>query len=224
VESTQLLVAAGRKPNTEGLDLEKAGVRHGSRGVEVDDRLRSSNPRIYACGDVASSFKFTHVADAQARMVVQNALFFGRKKASSLIIPWVTYTDPEIAHVGLYRHEAEKKGIAVQSFRLDFREVDRSLLEEAEGFTEVLVQKGSGRILGATMVHTHAGDMISELTLAMAKGIGLGALASVIHPYPTQAEILRKLGDRYQRSRLTPGVRKFLRLLMRLGRIFRNPG
>jgi pyruvate/2-oxoglutarate dehydrogenase complex dihydrolipoamide dehydrogenase (E3) component len=219
IESDQILIAAGRAPNVESLGLEAAGIAFGQQGVMVDDRLRTTNTKVYACGDVASAFKFTHAADFQARIVIQNALFFGRKKTSALIIPWVTYTDPEVAHVGLYRHEAKTKGVAVKAFRLGFDKVDRSLLEEqTDGFAEVLVANGTDRIVGATIVHPHAGEMVSEITLAMAKEIGLGSLAGVIHPYPTQAEILRKLGDLYNKERLTPLARKILRLALKLGR------
>ncbi len=220
VESDKLLVAAGRAPNVEGMGLEAAGVRFGRHGVEVDDKLRTTNSRIFACGDVASAYKFTHVADFQARIVIQNALFFGRKKASSLLVPWVTYTEPEVAHVGLYERDSVEKGLEVQSFRLDFKDIDRSLLEEeTDGFAEVLVQKGSDKIVGATIVHNRAGDMISELTVAMAGGIGLGSMANVIHPYPTQVEIIRKLGDQYNRGRLTTGAKKLLGLVLKLGRL-----
>ncbi len=215
VESDKLLVAAGRAPNVEDLALEKAGVRYGRDGVEVDDRLKTSNRRVYACGDVATKFKFTHAADFLARIVIQNALFFGRRKASSLIIPWVTYTEPELAHVGMHRRDMSKAGVEVRAFRLDFADIDRSRLEEeTEGFAEVLAETKSGRILGATVVHNRAGEMISEINLAMTQGIGLGALAGVIHPYPTQSEILRKLGDLYQRTRLTPFVSRLLRWML----------
>jgi pyruvate/2-oxoglutarate dehydrogenase complex dihydrolipoamide dehydrogenase (E3) component len=208
VEVDEILVGVGRSPNVEGLDLEAAGVRYSARGVEVDDRLRTSNPRIFAAGDICSRYQFTHAADALARIAIQNALFFGRAKASALVMPWCTYTDPEIAHVGLYAHEAEKQGIAVDRFVQEMRHVDRAILDgDTEGFVEVLVRKGTDRIVGGTIVARHAGEMISELTLAMVGKLGLGTLAKTIHPYPTQAEALKKIGDAYNRTKLTPFVK-----------------
>src|SRR5262249_5323684 len=153
--------------------------------------------------------KFTHAADATARVVIQNALFFGRKKLSTLTIPWCTYTDPEIAHVGMYPHDAEKQGLDVNTFTVPLREVDRAVVDGEEGgFVKIHVRKGTDRILGATIVARHAGEMINEITLAMTAKIGLGTLSSVIHPYPTQAEAIRKAADAYNRTRLTPSVKK----------------
>ncbi|GBC83493.1 Mercuric reductase [bacterium HR10] len=209
----EILVGVGRAPNVEGLNLEIAGVQYDRRtGIAVNDRLQTSNPRIYAVGDVCMRYKFTHAADAAARIVIQNALFLGRKKLSALTIPWCTYTDPEIAHVGLSEREARERGIAVNAFVIPLSEVDRAIADgEEEGFVKILVRKGTDRILGATIVARHAGEMINEITLAMVKNIGLASLSSVIHPYPTQAEAIRKAADAYQRTRLTPGVKKLLR-------------
>src|SRR5882724_4241478 len=207
----RILVGIGRAPNVEGLGLEAAGVRYGASGVVVDDYLRTSNPRIYAAGDVASRFKFTHVADALARIVVQNALFgtFGRKKASALVVPWCTYTTPEVAHVGSSEQDATARGIEVTTIDVPLRENDRALLDgEDDGFLRVHLRKGSDRIVGATLVAAHAGDMISELTLAMTSRTGLGAIGSTIHPYPTQSEVMKKAADAYNRARLTPRVKK----------------
>jgi pyruvate/2-oxoglutarate dehydrogenase complex dihydrolipoamide dehydrogenase (E3) component len=210
VRVDEILVGAGRAPNVEGLDLEVVGVQYDrERGVVVDDHLRTSNPRIFACGDICMAWKFTHAADFAARIVIQNALFFGRKRLSALTMPWCTYTDPEIAHVGLYEREATQRGIAVDTYLRPFNEVDRAIVDgEDEGFVKVLTKKGSGEILGATIVGRHAGDMISELTLAMNAKVGLGTLANVIHPYPTQAEAIRQVGDMYNRTRLTPLVKR----------------
>jgi pyruvate/2-oxoglutarate dehydrogenase complex dihydrolipoamide dehydrogenase (E3) component len=211
VVTDEILVAAGRTPNVEGLGLEAAGVRYGKRGVEVDDHLRTSNKSIYACGDVASRFQFTHLADAQARIVIQNALFFGRAKASALTIPWCTYTTPEIAHVGMYEKDAREKGIETEALTIHLADVDRALLDGAdEGFLRLHVEKGSkeGKILGATLVAEHAGDMIGELCLAVTHGIGLAKIASVIHPYPTQGEVVKKAADTWRRGKLTPTVKK----------------
>jgi pyruvate/2-oxoglutarate dehydrogenase complex dihydrolipoamide dehydrogenase (E3) component len=209
VTADHLLVAAGRAPNVEGLGLEAAGVKFSSKGVEVDDHLRTSNPRIYACGDVASRYQFTHTADAQARIVIQNALFKGRAKASALTIPWCTYTTPEVAHVGLYEKDAKEKGIEVDTLDVQLATVDRAILDGAdEGFLRVHLKKGSDEILGATLVAEHAGDMIGELCLAITHKIGLGKIAGVIHPYPTQGEVVKKAADAWRRTRLTPGVKK----------------
>jgi pyruvate/2-oxoglutarate dehydrogenase complex dihydrolipoamide dehydrogenase (E3) component len=209
----QILVGAGRSPNVEGLGLEGVGVACDARaGVRVNDRLETTNPRIYAAGDVCSDHKFTHNSDVQARIVIQNALFLGRARASALAMPWCTYTDPEIAHVGLGERDARARGIGVRTFVQELGEVDRAVLDgEAEGFVKVHVRAGTDRIVGATIVARHAGEMLPELTLAIAHGIGLGKIASVIHPYPTQAEAIRKLGDAYNRTRLTPLVKRLLR-------------
>jgi pyruvate/2-oxoglutarate dehydrogenase complex dihydrolipoamide dehydrogenase (E3) component len=158
---------------------------------------------------VCSQYRFTHTADALARIVIQNALFKGRATVSALTIPWCTYTDPEVAHVGLSEREARERGIAVKTFVQLLREVDRAVLDgEDEGFVKVHVLAGTDRILGATIVARHAGEMISELTLAMVGRVGLGTLAKTIHPYPTQAEAIKRVGDAYNRLRLTPFVKR----------------
>lgn len=219
VAADRILVAAGRAPNIEGLGLEAAGVRFAKQGVEVDDHLRTSNRNVFACGDVASSLQFTHLADAQARIVIQNALFFGRLKASALTIPWCTYTSPEMAHVGLYEKDAKERGIEVDTLTVPLSSVDRAILDGAdEGFLRLHLEKGKDRILGATLVADHAGDMIGELCLAITHNIGLGKIASVIHPYPTQGEVIKKAADQWRRTRLTPGVKK---LFERWFRVFK---
>ena len=215
----EILVGVGRAPNVEGLGLEQAGISFDGNGVTVDDRLRTSNSRVFAAGDVASRFKFTHTADALARIAIQNALFLGRAKASALTVPWCTYTDPEVAHVGLYEHEAGDQGIPVRTFLEEFGSVDRAVIDgELEGFVKVHVRAGTDRILGATVVARHAGEMISELTLAMVGGLGLNDLARTIHPYPTQAEAFKKVGDAYSRTRLTPLIRGLFRFWLALTR------
>ncbi len=214
LEVDAILVGVGRIPNTDGLGLEAAKVKFGRQGVEVNDFLQSSNRRIYAAGDVCSPFKFTHAADFMARAVIQNAFFgfAGKKRVSSLTIPWCTYTDPEIAHVGLYESDAVAQGIELRTFTVSMSGVDRAIAEgDDEGFVKVHVKKGSDQIVGATVVARHAGEIISELTTAMVGGIGLGKLASVIHPYPTQAEAIRKAGDLFNRTRLTEARGKLLR-------------
>ncbi len=207
----QLLVAVGRAPNVEGLGLETVGVEFDKKGVKVNDRLQTANPRIFACGDICSPYQFTHAADFMARIVIQNALFKGRAKASSLIIPWATYTSPEIAHVGLYEKDAKAQGIEVDTFTLEMSKVDRAILDgETEGFVRVHVRKGTDEIVGATIVAAHAGDLIGELTLAMKGKLGLKTIGATIHPYPTQAEAIRKTGDLFNRTRLTPFVKKLM--------------
>ncbi len=199
-----IVAGVGRRPNVESMGLEEAGVRYTHRGVEVDGRLRTSNPRIFAAGDVCSQFKFTHAADAMARIVLANALFFGRRKANDLVIPWCTYTDPEVAHVGIYERDS-LPGIEVATLSQKLDHVDRAILDgETQGFARVHYNKKNGRILGGTIVARHAGDMIGELTLAMTAGLKVSALSTTIHPYPTQAEVLKKIGDQYMRQKLTP--------------------
>ncbi|MCP4898984.1 MAG: mercuric reductase [bacterium] len=213
-EVDAVFVGIGRTPNVSGLGLDLAGVSFGARGVEVNDFLQTTNRRIFAAGDVCSPYKFTHAADFMARAVIQNAFFgfAGKKRVSSLLIPWCTYTDPEIAHVGLYESNAAARGIDVTTFTVPMSGVDRAIAEgEDEGFVKVHVRSGSDKIVGATVVARHAGEMISELTTAMAGKIGLGKLSSVIHPYPTQTEAIRKVGDLYNRTRLTEGRRNLLR-------------
>ena len=214
----RVLVAAGRMPNVDNLGLEEAGVEYDSRtGVVVNDRLRTSNRHVYAAGDVCSLYKFTHMADAMARIVIGNALFFGRSKASALNVPWCTYSDPELAHVGLNETEAEQEGIRIDTYKTDMASVDRAVLDgEAEGFVKIHCKRGTDSILGATIVGRHAGDMLSEVTLAMSAGLGLKSIAGTIHPYPTQAEAVRKAADAYQRSRLTPGLKRILKGILRL--------
>ena len=207
----EILVGVGRRPNLEGLNLDKAGVRFDKSGVLVNDTLQTSNPAIYAAGDICSTYKFTHAADAQARILLANALFKGRQKVSNLVMPWCTYTDPEIAHVGLYERDAAEKGVEVTTLTVPFSQVDRAALDgETEGFARVHLKKGSDRILGATIVARHAGEMIGEFSLAITNGLGLSAIAKTIHPYPTQAEVIKKLADTYNRTRLTPFVKKLL--------------
>jgi len=204
----KLLVSVGRKPNVDNLNLEAVGVDYDKKGVKVNQHMQTTNSRIYAAGDICSPFQFTHAADFMARIVIQNALFMGRKKSTSLVLPWCTYTSPEIAHVGLDEGQAKDQGIEVDTFVQDFRDVDRAILDgEDDGFVKVHVKKGTDKIVGATIVASHAGDLISEITLAMTHGLRLKQIGSTIHPYPTQAEAIRKLGDQYSRTRLTPFVK-----------------
>lgn len=212
-----ILTGTGRLPNVEGLNLEAAGVDcDATTGVRVNDFLQTSNPRIYAAGDACLEHKFTHTADASARIVVQNALFLGRQRLSALTIPWCTYTDPEIAHVGLYVRQARERDIPVKTFTIPMHDVDRAIADGEEvGFVKIHVKERTDRILGATVVASHAGDMINEITLAMVAGIGLSTLARVIHAYPTQAEAIKKAADAYSRTRLTPTIQSLLRRWLR---------
>jgi len=209
----QILTGIGRSPAVEGLGLDAAGIAFDAkRGIHVDDFLRTSNPRIYAAGDVCLEHKFTDTADASARIVVRNALFMGRQRLSKLTIPWCTYTDPEIAHVGMYVKQARERGIPVKTFTVPMHAVDRAIADgEEEGFVKIHVREGTDKILGATIVARHAGDMINSITLAMVAGIGLSTIARTIHTYPTQAEAIRQAADAYSRTRLTPWIARLLR-------------
>ncbi|HEV2988499.1 MAG TPA: mercuric reductase [Candidatus Angelobacter sp.] len=219
VTADEILVAAGRSPNIEGLNLEAAGVQYHAKGVSVDDHLRTTNPRIYAAGDICSSYQFTHAAEALARIALQNALFFGRKKASDLVIPWCTYTDPEIAHVGLSSSEAQKLGPRVGTITLQLDSNDRAIVDgESDGFLRVHFNSEKGAVLGATLISKHAGESIGELVLAIQKKMKVWELGSIIHPYPTQAEIIKRLGDAALRTRLKPWMKKLLQKILSLRR------
>ena len=219
VRGDEILLAAGRVPNVEGLNLEAGGIVYDRAGVRVNDRLRTTNRRVYAAGDICSRFQFTHTADALARIVVQNALFYGRARASRLIIPWTTYTSPEVAHVGMYEKDARTAGLQVDTLTIPMREVDRAVLDgETDGFLRLHLKKGTDRILGATLVTEHAGEMISEITLAMTARLGLGRIGATIHPYPTQAEVFRKAADAWRRRKLTPRVKRPFQAFFRLFR------
>jgi pyruvate/2-oxoglutarate dehydrogenase complex dihydrolipoamide dehydrogenase (E3) component len=214
-----ILIAAGRSPNVEDLALETVGVEiDPGRGIVVDDGLRTTNRRIFAAGDVASAFKFTHLADAQARIVIRNALFGwlpGRARSSKLVLPWCTYTDPEIAHVGLNAAMAAERSLEVEPITVALGDNDRSILEgDDEGFLKVYRAKGSDRIVGATVVARHAGEMIGQMTLAIKQRIGLKKLADVIQPYPTQAEVFKRAGDAYRRETFTPRAQAIFRTIL----------
>ncbi len=204
-----ILSGTGRVPNVEDIGLEEAGVEFDMQtGVRVDDYLRTTNKRIFAAGDVCLEHKYTHTADASARIVVQNALLRGRRRYSRLTIPWCTYTDPEIAHVGMYVREARKRDIPVKTFTIPMHEVDRAIVDgEEDGFVKIHVKDGTDKILGATIVARHAGDMINEISLAMVAGTGLSSISRVIHAYPTQADGIRKAAHAYNLTYFTPRIR-----------------
>lgn len=217
VLASHLLVATGRTANVEGMGLDAAGIAHDRDGISVDARMRTSNPRVYAIGDVASRYRFTHAADAQARMVVRNALFFGRGTAESLLVPWVTYTAPEVAHVGIPPDEVERRGDEVRTITVPMADVDRARIDGAtDGFVRVHLRAGSDRILGATIVSPHAGDIIPHVATAMTAGIGLGRLGETLFPYPTLAEALRKAADQWRRGKLTPLAKRAFGLFFRV--------
>ncbi len=215
--SDELLVAVGRAPNVENLGLEEVGVRCDAAGVVVDAKLRTTNPRIYAAGDVTPAPKFTHLADAHAGVVVQNALFFPSARADRLVVPRCTYTSPEVAHVGLDRQEAEQRGVDIDVIDVQLEENHRALLDgEEDGFLRVLLQRGSDRVLGATVVASRAGDLMAPLTLAVTHRLGLSKFTSTILPYPTQAEVLKRAANQWRRTRLSPGVQRVFARWFRL--------
>ena len=212
-----LLVAAGRAPNTESLNLEAAGVKTSKSGVEVNDFLQTSQPHIYAAGDIAGPFQFTHMADYQARIVARNILVplsLMRQRTDYSAVPRCTYLDPEAASLGLTEAEAKKQGVQYDLYSTPLNELDRAVVEdETAGFVKVLTASGGDKILGVTMVAAHAGELIHEFALAMRHGIGLGKISSVIHAYPTFAELARKTGDAYQKTKLTPSAKRLFRWL-----------
>ncbi len=219
LEVDRILVAAGRAPNVATLDLGAAGIDFDeTHGVHVDARLRTTNRRVYAVGDVVPGPRFTHLADAHARIAVRNALFPGRRRAAGAI-PRAVYTDPELARVGHTAESAARAGVETDAYTQPFAGVDRAVLDgETEGFARVHAKKGSDEIVGVTIVGTAAGEMIAEAAVAMAGGVGLAALSEVIHPYPTRSEALRKLADAYQRTRLTPFARRMIGVWHRIRR------
>jgi pyruvate/2-oxoglutarate dehydrogenase complex dihydrolipoamide dehydrogenase (E3) component len=211
VEVDAIFTGIGHLPNVENLGLDVAGVDHASGhdgGVGVDDFLATSNPDIYAAGDVCLPHKYEHAAVASARLATRNALLAGRQRSSALVVPWCTFTDPQIAHVGLYVREANRMNIPVKTFTVPMHQVPRSCMDgEPEGFVKIHVREGSDRILGATIVAHDAGDMLNEITLAMVSGIGLRRLSRVIHTYPTQSEAIRRAADAYNLTRYTPQLK-----------------
>ena len=187
-----VFVSVGRRPNVDGLDLERAGVRHSPRGIATDAQLRTSAPRIYACGDFVGPLRFTHTAGYQADVAIRNALSNGAASQDLSVIPWVTFSDLECARVGLTEREARAAHGQMQVLRVGLDSVDRPRTEgRTEGFLKVVLD-ASDRIVGAHAVAPHAGEFIHELALAMRHGLGIGAIASTIHAYPTDAELVRK--------------------------------
>mmetsp|Transcript_29064 Transcript_29064/g.41548 ORF Transcript_29064/g.41548 Transcript_29064/m.41548 type:complete len:671 (-) Transcript_29064:105-2117(-) len=216
-----ILIATGRRPNVSGMDLDNAGVEYDvRRGILVNDKLETTNTKIYSAGDCCSTpFKFTHAADFMARAVIRNALFFGKEKLSNLLIPYATYTEPEIASVGLYGKDCEAKGIPYATYEKHFSDNDRAICEgDTVGMVRIRVEEKSGKILGATIIGKNAGNLISEITLAMQSNVSLGSIATVIHPYPTYAEAIRQSGDLYNKTKLTPTAKTILRGIIKVQR------
>jgi pyruvate/2-oxoglutarate dehydrogenase complex dihydrolipoamide dehydrogenase (E3) component len=217
IEGSHLLVAAGRRPNVEGLDLEAAGIRHDAHGIKVGKRLKTSNRRVYAIGDAIGGPQFTHVSNYHAGLVIRNALFRLPVRARHDLMPWVTYTDPELAQVGPTEAEARKRG-AIRVLRWPYHENDRAQAErETRGHIKV-VTNPSGRILGATIVGAQAGELIAPWSLAVQRGLGIRAFAEVVLPYPTLGEIGKRAATTYfAPSAASPWVRRIIALLRRLG-------
>jgi pyruvate/2-oxoglutarate dehydrogenase complex dihydrolipoamide dehydrogenase (E3) component len=219
VEVDEILLATGRIPALENLGLEAAGVTVEGGHPVVDDTLRTSNHRVFVAGDAAGLWAFTHAADAMARLVLQNALFLGRKRVSALHVPWCTYTEPEVAHVGLGAEEAYGAGGRVLTLTTEMSANDRAIVDEqTEGFARIHADARSGKVLGATLVSRHAGESIGEAALAVRLGLKMGALADTIHPYPTQAEAWKTLGDLWNARRLTTGARVALKTVLAIRR------
>jgi pyruvate/2-oxoglutarate dehydrogenase complex dihydrolipoamide dehydrogenase (E3) component len=218
IEASHLLVATGRRPNVDGLDLAAGGIKAGPRGVMVNKRLRTSNKRVYAVGDVAGGPQFTHAANYHAGLVIRNVLFRLRARVDENVIPWVTYTDPELAHVGATEAQANARHIPMRVLRWPYHENDRAQAErETHGHIKVITTK-RGRILGATIVGAHAGELIVPWTLAISQGLNIRAFAGMVVPYPTFAEIGKRAALSYFAGSLTsPFVRRIITWLRRFG-------
>lgn len=219
IKGSHLLVAAGRRANVDGMDLEAAGVAYSPKGIDVDARLRTSNKRIFAIGDVAGGLQFTHVAGYHAGIVIRNALFRLPAKASHDFVPWVTFTDPEIAHVGLIEAQAKERfGDDIKVLRWSFEENDRAQAErETEGLIKVVVGK-RGKILGASIGGPRAGELLQPWVLALSQGLKIGAMANAIAPYPTLSEVGKRVaGSYYTEALFGERTRKIVRFLLRFG-------
>jgi pyruvate/2-oxoglutarate dehydrogenase complex dihydrolipoamide dehydrogenase (E3) component len=213
-----LLLAAGRRPGVDNLGLEAAGIAYGRTGITVDARLRTSNKRVFAAGDVSGGYQFTHVAGYHAGIVLRNALFRLPAKADMRAVPWVTYTDPEMAHVGLNEAAARQAHGQIRILRWPFAEVDRAVAERrTDGFIKVIATP-RGKILGATLVGAHAGEGILPWVLALSKGLNLSHMAQIIAPYPTLGEISKRVAGSFYTDRLfSAGTKRLVRFLARFG-------
>ena len=211
-----VFVCTGQRPNVQNIGLERAGIRYNERtGIEVNDFLQTTNTDIYAAGDCCSRYQYTHMADAMAKIVIRNALFFGRNRQSQLLLPWCTYTNPEIAHVGSYEKDLKQNGIEFDVYKKYLKHNDRAICDgETEGFVKIICAKGTDKIIGATIVAEHAGDLISEVSCCMAGNVPLSKLSYIIHPYPTVAEAIKQCADAFNRTRLTPTTRVLMRKIL----------
>ncbi len=218
VEGSHLLISAGRKPNVADLGLDAAGITFDKRGVKVDAGLRTSNSRVFAIGDVAGGLQFTHVANYHAGIVIRRALFRLPAKTNDGIIPWVTYTEPELAHVGLSEPEANAKKMAIKVLRWPFHENDRAQAErEIEGHIKVITD-ARGKILGASILGAHAGELIQMWALALSQGMNIKAMTGFISPYPTLSEVSKRAAFRFYASKAaSPVVRKVIEVLAKFG-------
>ncbi|MFV1997933.1 MAG: dihydrolipoyl dehydrogenase [Acidiferrobacterales bacterium] len=216
VEADQILVAVGRRANVSNLGLEAAGIEYSERGVQVDSRMRSSQKHIFAVGDVCGPYPFTHMAEYQAGIIISNAIFRFPKKADYRVVPWVTYTDPELARVGLTEKQAREKGIEPTVLRFPFKNVDRALTDnETGGIVKLITQKGS--ILGASILGPHGGELLQEIVLAMKTGAKIGDISATIHAYPTLSQINRRtVNTAYAPKLFSAGTRKIVRWINRL--------
>ena len=200
IKAEKTLIAIGRAPNIEDLDLEKAGVKYSKKGIETNATLQTSTKNIYACGDVVGPYQFSHVAEYQAIVAIGNALFPFKQKVNYTAVPWCTFTEPEVAHLGLTEEEARAKYKDIKIYRANYAENDRAVTDLEEiGFSKVICNK-KGRILGAHIVGTNAGEIIHEYVLAKSAGLNVGKLSSAIHIYPTLAQIVKKTGDKHYSS------------------------
>ena len=216
VTGSHLLIATGRRANVNGLNLDAAGVNYSPHGIEVDARLRSSNRHIFAVGDVAGPYQFTHMAAYQAGIIIRNMLFRLPAKVDYSAVPWVTYTDPELAHVGMSEADAKEAGRDVRVLTWSFEENDRARAEKrTEGLIKVITEK-NGRILGAGIVGLHAGELIQPWILAISQKMKIGSMASIIAPYPTLAEVNKRIAGSFYTDKLfSAGTKKLVRFLMR---------
>mmetsp|Transcript_1235 Transcript_1235/g.1422 ORF Transcript_1235/g.1422 Transcript_1235/m.1422 type:complete len:260 (-) Transcript_1235:61-840(-) len=213
-----ILLAVGRTPNVENMNLEAAGIEWERSGVKVDNHLATANKNVYAVGDCLPGFKFTHNSDTHARYVVRNALFFGKMDFTKIILPYCTYTDPEISQVGLNEVQLKAQGIAYDTYQRSYDHLDRAICEGQTGHIKVHCKKGTDQILGSTMVGGPAGDMIVHVTQAMTNNMGLKDLGNCVHPYPTHIEAFRGMSDAFNRTKLKPSVKSLIRGLLEFKR------
>jgi pyruvate/2-oxoglutarate dehydrogenase complex dihydrolipoamide dehydrogenase (E3) component len=216
LEGTHLLVAVGRKPNLENLGLESAGVAVENGHLKTDRRLRTSNPRIYACGDVVGPYLFTHTAEHQAGVVLKNALFHWPARAESRVVPWCTFTDPELARVGLSEAEAREREIRYEAYAFRFAEIDRAVTDEETAGRAKIITDSGGKLLGAAIAGANAGELIHEYALALARNLKAADLSDLIHIYPTLAQINRKVAEQRRKQKLTPAARRWIQRLFGL--------